>query len=58
MLVSVASFVPIIIVGPISDLVGTTVVIVFVGLLVTVVGITSVLKRQPSVATAAPDGGG
>jgi MFS family permease len=56
MLVSVASFVPIIIVGPISDLVGTTVVIVFVGLVVTVVGIVSVMKRQPTQATT--DGGG
>ena len=56
MLVSVASFVPIIIVGPISDLVGTTVVIVFVGLVVTVVGVVSVLTRPPTLAAA--DGGG
>jgi MFS family permease len=56
MLVSVASFVPIIIVGPISDFVGTTVVIVFVGLVVTVVGIVSVLTRHPPRVTAG-DGG-
>lgn len=62
MLVSVASFVPIIIVGPISDFVGTTVVIVFVGLVVTAVGVVSVLKRHPSTAaadaTVAADGDG
>jgi MFS family permease len=56
MLVSVASFVPIIIVGPISDFVGTTVVIVFVGLVVTAVGVVSVMTRPPSPVAA--DGGG
>jgi MFS family permease len=45
MLVSIASFVPIIIVGPISDVVGTTVVIVCVGLAVTVTGLTSIVTR-------------
>ncbi len=57
MLVSVASFVPIIIVGPISDLVGTTVVIVGVGLLVTLAGVVSVLTR-PDVRRLAADRGG
>ena len=57
MLVSVASFVPIIVVGSISDFVGTTVVIVFVGLMVTVVGVVSVVTSgRPASMTA--DGGG
>jgi MFS family permease len=47
MLVSVASFIPIIIVGPISDLVGTTVVLVVVGLSVTGIGVVSVLSHRP-----------
>ena len=47
MLVSVASFLPIIIVGPISDLVGTTAVIFVVAIAVMVVGIVSVLTRGP-----------
>ncbi len=53
MLVSVASFVPIIIVGSISDWVGTTVVIVCVGILVTMAGVVSVLshRRAPAPAT-------
>ena len=57
MLVSVASFVPIIIVGPISDLVGTTVVIVFVGVAVTLVGVVSVVTRRPTPAVAADASG-
>ncbi len=57
MLVSVASFVPIIIVGPISDLVGTTIVIVSVGLVVTLAGVVSVLARRPPVSSAADAGG-
>jgi MFS family permease len=52
MLVSVASFVPIIVVGPISDLVGTTVVIVSVGLLVTLAGVVSVVTRPRSTRVA------
>ncbi len=47
MLVSVASFLPIIIVGPISDLVGTTAVIFVMAIMVTVVGIVSVATRGP-----------
>ena len=47
MLVSVASFLPIIIVGPISDLVGTTAVIFVMAISVRVVGVVSVLTRGP-----------
>jgi MFS family permease len=46
MLVSIASFVPIIVVGPISDVVGATVVIVFVGLAVMATGLTSIATRR------------
>ena len=51
MLVSVASFVPIIIVGPISDTFGTTAVIITVAFAIFVVGVVSVLKRGPLSAT-------
>jgi MFS family permease len=51
MLVSVASFVPIIIVGPISDTFGTTAVIITVAFSIFVVGVVSVLKRGPLSAT-------
>ncbi len=47
MLVSVASFLPIIIVGPISDLVGTTAVIFILAMTVMLIGIVSVLTRGP-----------
>jgi MFS family permease len=47
MLVSVASFLPIIIVGPISDLVGTTAVIFVSAVGVLVIGVVSVLTRGP-----------
>ena len=47
MLVSVASFLPIIIVGPISDFVGTTTVIFVVALGVMAAGVASVLTRGP-----------
>ena len=53
MLVSVASFLPIIIVGPISDLVGTTAVIFVLAIAVMLVGIVSVLTRGPVVAADA-----
>ena len=45
MLVSVASILPIIIVGPISDLVGTTAVIIAVSILVLLSGLVSILRR-------------
>jgi MFS family permease len=56
MLVSVASFVPIIIVGPISDAVGTTVVIVAVGILVSMAGVVSVISHRPAPSSATGTG--
>ena len=53
MLVSVSSFLPIIIVGPISDLVGTTVVIFVMAIGVVVIGVASVLTRGPLQAADA-----
>ena len=53
MLVSVASFLPIIIVGPISDFVGTTVVIFVMAVGVSIVGVVSVLTRGPLQETEA-----
>ena len=53
MLVSVASFLPIIIVGPISDLVGTTAVIFVVALGVLFAGVASVMTRGPLLETQA-----
>ncbi|MBF8289856.1 MAG: hypothetical protein HW391_824 [Chloroflexi bacterium] len=47
MLVSVGSFLPIIIVGPISDLVGTTAVILFVAGGIFLSGIISIVRRGP-----------
>jgi MFS family permease len=49
MLVSTASFLPIIIVGPISDLIGTTTVMFVVALAVLSVGVASVFLRDPSL---------
>ncbi len=51
MLVSVASFLPIIVVGPISDIVGTTVVIFVVAFMVLAAGVASVLTRGPLLAS-------
>jgi MFS family permease len=53
MLISVASFLPIIVVGPISDLIGTTAVIVVVAIAVLVAGLASVLRRGPLLPTDA-----
>jgi MFS family permease len=47
MLVSVASFLPIIIVGPIADLFGTTAVILVVAMLISASGVASILRRGP-----------
>ena len=57
MLVSVSSFLPIIIVGPISDLIGTTAVILVVGVVIFISGIASVLFRpeMPSTVGATAD---
>jgi MFS family permease len=53
MLVSVASFLPIIVVGPISDTIGTTAVIFIMAIAVTVIGVISVLTRGPLKETDA-----
>jgi MFS family permease len=47
MLISVASILPIIIVGPISDLVGTTAVILFIAAFVVFSGLASIISRGP-----------
>jgi len=52
MLVSVSSFLPIIIVGPISDLIGTATVMFLVAIGVLTVGIASVLFRDPNLGVA------
>jgi hypothetical protein len=58
MLVSIASFVPIIIVGPISDAVGSTTVIVVCGVLIGLSGIVSVVARKvPRPPELPPDFG-
>jgi MFS family permease len=51
MLVSVASFLPILIVGPIADLVGTTIVLLLVGGLIAASGVASIYLRGPLRAT-------
>ena len=51
MLISVASIVPIIIVGAIADVIGTTAVILTVAILVVISGLISILTRAPE-----PDG--
>ncbi|MFP5342334.1 MAG: MFS transporter [Candidatus Limnocylindria bacterium] len=55
MLVSTSSFLPIIIVGPISDLIGTTTVIFIVGMAILAAGIASVLFREQPIAQATAD---
>jgi MFS family permease len=47
MLVSVSSFLPIIIVGPVSDVVGTTRVLITVAVAITACGIISIITRGP-----------
>jgi MFS family permease len=54
MLVSIASFVPIIIVGPISDQVGSTTVIVACGVLILLSGILSIAGRRGQPASPTP----
>ena len=51
MLVSVASFLPILVVGPIADIIGTTLVLVIVALLIGASGVASVYLRGPLRAT-------
>jgi hypothetical protein len=55
MLISVASILPIIVVGPISDLVGTTAVILAIAALVLVSGLVSIVRRGPIRADEVPD---
>jgi MFS family permease len=55
MLISVASILPIIVVGPIADVVGTTVVILVVAGLVFSSGIYSMIKRGPIQPDEMPD---
>ena len=57
MLVSVSSFLPIIIVGPISDLIGTAAVMLVVAIAVMAVGVASVIRRgsTPGLAGASAD---
>ena len=50
MLVSVSSFLPIIIVGPISDFIGTATVMLIVAIAVLLAGVASVLLRDPNLA--------
>jgi MFS family permease len=47
MLVSVASFLPILIVGPIADLIGTTLVLLLVAMLIGLSGFASIVLRGP-----------
>lgn len=47
MLVSVSSFLPIIIVGPIADAIGTTNVILTIATLILLSGVTSIIRRGP-----------
>ncbi|HUQ43498.1 MAG TPA: MFS transporter [Candidatus Limnocylindria bacterium] len=55
MLISVASILPIIIVGPISDLVGTTPVILFIATVVVISGLISIATRGPLRPDEGPD---
>jgi MFS family permease len=55
MLISVASILPIIIVGPIADLVGTTAVILTVAALVFISGVISIVTRGPIREGEGPD---
>ena len=55
-LISVASFVPIIIVGPIADWLGTTVVLLGVAAILAGTGVVSVVwQRRPSRAAKSPE---
>jgi MFS family permease len=47
MLVSVSSFLPIIVVGPVSDVIGTTRVLIVVAIAITACGIISIITRGP-----------
>ena len=51
MLVSVASFLPIIVVAPVADLVGTTAVLIVVAAAISISGVVSILTRGPLKAS-------
>ena len=53
MLVSVASFLPIIILGSLSDVVGTPVILIVVAITITAAGIISIVRRGPLSAAEA-----
>jgi MFS transporter, DHA3 family, macrolide efflux protein len=55
MLVSIASFLPIILVGPISDAVGTMPVLLFCAVTIAVVGVASILVRKSPALGAFSD---
>jgi MFS family permease len=57
MLISVASIVPIIIVGTIADAVGTTAVILTVAILVLLSGVVSIIVRKPAMSDATTGSG-
>jgi MFS family permease len=56
MLVSLASFVPIIIVGPVADLIGTPAVIVISAIIVGLTGVASMFLAHPAVRARATPG--
>jgi MFS family permease len=56
MLVSLASFVPIIIVGPVADLIGTPAVIVISAIIVGLTGVASIFLAHPAVKARATPG--
>jgi MFS family permease len=56
MLVSIASFLPIVIVGPVADLVGTPVVLLVSAVLVGIAGVASMILVSPSGPVAATPG--
>ena len=56
MLVSIASFLPIIIVGPIADAVGTSWVVAGAAIVVLLVAVGSILRAPPSDETMSPGG--
>ena len=56
MLVSISSFLPIVVVGPVADVVGTTNVILACAVLVVIAGIASILRAPPSPRTSAAPG--
>jgi MFS family permease len=55
MLISVASILPIIVVGPIADIIGTTPVILFAAAFVFVSGLASIINRGPIRPEEGPD---